>query len=185
MNEILELALWSAMKRGLNVTVAFLACLLFLVFEDSAPEQNFRRESEHSHASFVRHPRMFLNVSPVAIKRVLDALHCAMQCLRDERCLSFNFRVKPGADNKFDCQLLATNKYSCASHLMKPTKEFDYYTVLVSCRDSRTFLSLDNDCSAAGAMHLSWTKYFTDASMACKISRSAGANQKTPACVRK
>ena len=119
------------MKR-LNISALFLACLLLLVFEDSAPEQSFHRGPERSHANYIKHPRVFLDVSPIAIKRVLDALHCAMQCSRNERCLSFNFRVKPGADNKFDCRLLATNKYSCAPHLLKSTKEFDYFTILVS-----------------------------------------------------
>ena len=64
------------MKR-LNISVFFLACLLLLVFQDSVPEQNFHRGPEYSHANFVKHPRVFLNVSPIAIQRVLDALYSA------------------------------------------------------------------------------------------------------------
>ena len=162
--EIPDLVLWSVME-WLSILMAF---LMLLVFENSAPEQNVRRESESAHANFVRHPRVFLDISPIATKRVLDALYCAMQCLRDERCSSFNFKVKPGADNKSDCQLLATNNYSRASHLMKPTKEFDYYTVLVSIEQ----IILSRRPVVCSLRYLEpGINYFTDASMACKIAR--------------
>ena len=114
-----------------NISVFFLTSLLLLVFEDSAPEQNFHRGTDHSHGNFVKHPRVFLDVSPIATQRVLDALYCAFECIGNERCFSLNIKVKPGEDKKRECHLLATGKFS-APHLLYSSEEFDHYSIWVS-----------------------------------------------------
>ena len=118
------------MKR-LSISVVFVACLVILVIKVAAQQQeSLYRGSEHRHANFVEHPRTFLDVSAIAIKRVHDALYCAFNCLRKGRCFSFNVAVFPDADGKYECQLLATDKYS-SSHNLKSTKEFNHHSILV------------------------------------------------------
>ena len=118
------------MKR-LSISVVFIACLVILVIKVAAQQQeSLYRGSEHRHANFVEHPRAFLDVSAIAIKRVHDALYCAFNCLRKGRCFSFNVAVFPDADGKYECQLLATDKYS-SSHNLKSTKEFNHHSILV------------------------------------------------------
>ena len=118
------------MKR-LRISVVFVACLVILVIKVTAQQQeSLYRGPEHRHANFVKHPHTFLDVSPIAIKRVHDALYCAFNCLRKGRCFSFNVAVFPDADGKYECQLLATDKYNSSDNL-KSTKEFNQYSSLV------------------------------------------------------
>ena len=118
------------MKR-LSISVVFVVCLLILVIKVAAQKQeSLYRGSEHRHANFVEHPRTFLDVSPIAIKRVHDALYCAFNCLRKGRCFSYNVAVFPDADDKCECQLLATDKYN-SSHNLKSTQQFNHHSILV------------------------------------------------------
>ena len=118
------------MKR-LSISVFLIVCLVILVIKVTAQQQeNLYRGSEHRHANFVKHPHTFLDVSPIAIKRVHDALYCAFNCLRKGRCFSFNVAVFPDADEKYECQLLATDKYNSTDNL-KSTKEFNHHSILV------------------------------------------------------
>ena len=125
------------MKR-LNISAFFLACLLFLVFEGSAPEQG----ADHCEVRYAKHPRVFLDVSPIAIQRVLDALYCTFLCTDNVRCLSLNVKVKPGADNNLECRLLDTANYS-APHLLNSTEEFDHYSIRVS---GGNMVDISTDC---------------------------------------
>ena len=119
-----------AMKR-LTISVVFVACLVILVIKVTAQQQeSLYRGSEHRHANFVEHPHTSLDVSPIAIKRVHDALYCAFNCLQKCHCFSFNMAVFPDADNKYECQLLATDKYS-SSYDLKSTKQFNHHSILV------------------------------------------------------
>ena len=118
------------MKR-LSISVVFVICLVILVIKVAAQQQeSLYRGPEHRHANFVKHPRTFLDVSPIAIKRVHDALYCAFNCLRKGRCFSFNVAVFPDADGKYECQLLATDKYDSSDNL-KSTKQFNHHSILV------------------------------------------------------
>ena len=117
--------------KHLSISVFLIVCLVILVIKVTAQQQeSLYRGSEHRHANFVKHPRTFLDVSPIAIKRVHDALYCAFNCLRKGRCFSFNVAVFPDADGKYECQLLATDKCNSSDNL-KSTKEFNHHSILV------------------------------------------------------
>ena len=133
------------MKRP-SISVFFIACLLILVIEaTSQPHESLYRTSGERHANFEKHPHTFLDVSAIAIKRVHDALYCALECLRKARCLSFNMAVVLGTDRKYECQLLATDKYSSSNNL-KSTKAFNHHSILVrqikSCLEFINFTEL-------------------------------------------
>lgn len=69
---------------------------------------------------FVAH----LHVKPLAIRRVKFPEVCAQMCLKDERCISFNF-------NKLDerCELLSVN---AESRTLEPSdNQYDDYYQLI------------------------------------------------------
>ena len=121
-----------AMKRLVFPLVCAAFVLIFIMTQVAGQQQeNLYRGPEHRHANFVKHPHTFLDVSPIAIKRVHDALYCAFNCLRKGRCFSFNVAVFPDADGKYECQLLATDKYNSSDNLTS-TKEFNHHSILVT-----------------------------------------------------
>ena len=106
------------MKR-LKISVLFPACLLFLLLEGSAAEQSPYGGTDDCEVKYAKLPRVFLDVSPIAIQRVLDALYCTFLCTDDDRCLSFNVKLKPG---NLECLLIATDEFS-APHLLNVTED--------------------------------------------------------------
>ncbi|CAH3021965.1 unnamed protein product [Porites evermanni] len=54
----------------------------------------------------------YLNVSKVGTFTVYDSLDCTFECLGNPSCLSFNLAAYKGADGKFLCELLSSEKYS-------------------------------------------------------------------------
>ena len=70
------------MKR-LNVSAFFLACLLLPVFEGSAAEPSLHRGPADCEVKYAKFPRVFLDVSPIAIQRVLD-IFFAISCTREK-----------------------------------------------------------------------------------------------------
>ena len=128
------------MKR-LSPSRFFLACFLLQVFEDSETAQNVHRGPEHCEVRYVKHQRVFLDVSPIAIQTVLDALYCTFLCTDNERCLSFNVKQASGAE--LECRLLATDKYSAAPHLLKSSQEFDHYSMRVRAKKRLDTLPVD------------------------------------------
>ena len=118
------------MKR-LSISVVFVVCLVILVIKVAAQQQeNLYRGLEHEHANFVEHLHTILNVSAIILHKVSDALSCAFNCLENARCISYNVAVFPDADGKYECQLLATDKYNSSDNLTS-TKEFNHYSVQV------------------------------------------------------
>ena len=93
-------------------------------------QESLYRGSEHRHANFVEHLHTILNVSATILHKVSDALSCAFNCLENARCISYNVAVFSDADDKYECQLLATDKYNSSGN-MKPSNEFNHYSILV------------------------------------------------------
>ena len=54
----------------------------------------------------------YLNVSKVGTFTVYNSLDCTFECLGNPSCLSFNLAAYKGADGKFLCELLSSEKYS-------------------------------------------------------------------------
>ena len=119
--------------RRCNVAALFLACVAIVGTQASVQPTgswSFASSDERRAKHFQEHPRAVLDVRPIAIKRVLDSLHCAFECLRNERCLSFNIRVKRSQEGEFDCQMLATDMSTSADKL-KPSGEFSHHSSMV------------------------------------------------------
>ena len=119
------------MKR-LVIPLVFAAFVVILItIKVTAQQQeNLYRGPEHRHANFVEHLHTILNVSAIIFHKVSNALSCAFKCLENARCFSFNVAVFPDADGKYECQLLATDKYNSSSDL-KPNNQFNHYSILV------------------------------------------------------
>ncbi|XP_078351944.1 uncharacterized protein LOC144636605 [Oculina patagonica] len=53
----------------------------------------------------------FLNVSTVGTVSVYDVFDCTFECLSNPLCFSVNLAASKGADGKFWCELLSSDKY--------------------------------------------------------------------------
>ena len=60
---------------------------------------------------FVKEEYHFLNVSGIGMFTVYDPFDCALECLSNPLCLSLNLAASKGADGKFWCELLTSDKY--------------------------------------------------------------------------
>ena len=60
---------------------------------------------------FVKEEYHFLNVSGIGMFIVYDTFDCAVECLSNPSCLSLNLAASKGADGKFWCELLTSDKY--------------------------------------------------------------------------
>ena len=60
---------------------------------------------------FVKEEYHFLNVSGIGMFIVYDTFDCALECLSNPSCLSLNLAASQGADGKFWCELLTSDKY--------------------------------------------------------------------------
>ena len=119
------------MKRLVFPLVFAAFVVILITIKVTAQQQeNLYRGPEHRHANFVEHLHTILNVSAIIFHKVSDALSCAFNCLENARCISYNVAVFPDADDKYECQLLATDKYNSSDNLTS-TKEFNHYSVQV------------------------------------------------------
>ena len=107
-------------------------CTVIFITKVTAHEQeSLHRDSEHRHANFVEHRNTILDVRIMKSIEVHDALYCAFVCLGNNRCVSYNSAVFPDANGKFQCQLLATDKYR-SSKSLKSSRKFHHYSIMVS-----------------------------------------------------
>ena len=106
--------------------------ILILVKKVTTHEQaHLHRDSTHRHANFAKRSNTILDVPMITSAAFYDAFYCAFQCLTHDQCISYNSAVFPDADGKFECQLLATDKYR-SSKSLRSSKEFDHYSIKVS-----------------------------------------------------
>ena len=67
--------------------------------------------------------------SVLANIRTRGNIECALACLRNNACLSFNFAIVPDAD-QYTCQLLATDKYR-DPYRFALSEQFHHYAIPV------------------------------------------------------
>ena len=60
---------------------------------------------------FLKNDFHYLNVANTGTFGVTDVFDCTFQCLRLPSCVSVNFASNRGADGKFWCELLSSDKY--------------------------------------------------------------------------
>ena len=72
-----------AMKRP-SISVFFIACFLILVIEATSQQhESLSRTSEERHANFEKHPHTFLDVTAIAIRRVIFSRFSRLPANRD------------------------------------------------------------------------------------------------------
>jgi len=73
-----------------------------------------------------------LNAFPVLANiKTRGNIECALACLRNNACLSFNFAIVPDAD-QYTCQLLATDKYR-DPYRFALSDQFHHYAIPSPC----------------------------------------------------
>ena len=128
---------WSefSFRRAMKLLVTPLVCTVctvILIMKVTAHEQeSLHRDSKHRHANFVEHRNTIFDVRIIKSIEVHDALYCAFMCLGNNRCVSYNSAVFPDANGKFQCQLLASDKYH-SSKSLKSSRKFHHYSIMVS-----------------------------------------------------
>ena len=83
--------------------------LFFLFF--TADFGNWHRR-DIRHAIFIKDESHYLNVARVGTHTVNDIFDCTLRCLGNPYCLSLNMAASKGANGKFWCELLSSEKYS-------------------------------------------------------------------------
>ena len=128
-------SLWLVFLHTMNRLVTPILCAVFIlirVLKSTANQQgNFHRDSKHQHANFVKNGSTVLDVPMITSTAFHDDLDCAFECLTHDQCISYNSAVFPDADGKFECQILATDKYRSSKNL-RSSKEFNHYSIMVS-----------------------------------------------------
>ena len=79
---------------------------------------------------FMKEEYHYLNVSKVGTFTVYHSLDCTFECLGNPSCLSFNLAAYKGADEKFLCELLPSEKYSNPEEY-KRNDSFHHFSVKV------------------------------------------------------
>ena len=94
---------------------------------------NRHNTKDMTSANFEAYPRHVLNISLVAAPaiHVSDKIDCALQCLVNMDCFSFNFAVVPNINGLHVCQLLATDKYNHSNSFLPSPLEFDHFAIMV------------------------------------------------------
>ena len=81
-------------------------------------------------AYFVEEKFSHLNIT-VLVKRVAEnSLPCALSCLNNLACFSFNFAAFPDKAGKFTCEILSADKYNNSEKFL-PSKTFHHFSIVV------------------------------------------------------
>ena len=56
---------------------------------------------------------------------------CALSCVNNPPCFSFNFASSPDADGKYRCELLNEDKYSANPGKLVSSQEYHHYSIKV------------------------------------------------------
>ena len=130
-------------RRMLHVSefVIIWGSLIFLRFRNSAYEQNSllsRQFRNFSSGIFTRDAHRQLAVTKLK-SFVLDGqVNCALRCIGEPQCLSYNLAAYPDADGLYQCDLLATDKYRATAKDFEASAAFHHYSLWVNIK---TFLS--------------------------------------------
>ena len=101
-----------------------------LSFSFLATEFNNLYHPEFLQDIFIKYEYHYLNVTKVGIFTVHNSLGCALKCLGNPFCLSVNLAASKGADGKFWCELLSSEKYSNPK-LYEGNKSSHHLTIMV------------------------------------------------------
>ena len=83
------------------------------------------------YANFFPFPHHKLNSTPIESRTVYGEQDCISACTESSQCRSLNFRTVPGANGKFLCQLLDTDKFNL-SESFNASLDFHHHSFTVS-----------------------------------------------------
>ena len=72
----------------------------------------------------------FLNITALVKRVVEESLSCALSCLDNLACFSFNVAAFPDKAGKFTCEILSSDKYSNSEGFL-PSKTFHHFSIVV------------------------------------------------------
>ena len=123
------MAKYGSRKRLAFYVIFFTFFLAVISVGSSAEAQIIQRGDQERRTKFVKHQGRFLDVVPIRSEKVDDAIACGFVCLENTRCSSLNLATTAD-EGKYECQLLATDKYNSRDQLV-PSDELDHYGVKV------------------------------------------------------
>ena len=88
------------------------------------------------YANFFPFPHHKLNSTPIESRAVYGEQDCIAGCTESSQCRSLNFRTVPGANGKFLCQLLDTDKFNL-SESFNASLDFLHHSFTVSAYDEK------------------------------------------------
>ena len=94
--------------------------------------RGIRRQQGVSYAHFAVHKFHYLQGSPLGSSREVDKFSdCALACLNNPPCFSFNLGLLLTAKGKLSCELLTDDKYSNESRIVR-SQQFHHYSIKVN-----------------------------------------------------
>ena len=109
----------------ISVLLAIPNCVVLTALKD------FRREDKHRSGFFHVMEGFCLSDHILSTHYSESSLICGFLCLRNKRCVSFNFGRRSTSDGKFLCELSNSKAIQFPMDL-KRQGAFDYFTFLVS-----------------------------------------------------
>ena len=71
-----------------------------------------------------------LNIAALVNRVAKNSLSCALSCLNNQACFSFNFAAFPDKAGKFTCEILWSDKYNNSEGFL-PSKTFHHFSIMV------------------------------------------------------
>lgn len=124
------------LTRLCSVQQAFwgpICCLMLLTRSSCTGGHNsFNGNLERNSATFTETLRHYLRTEQILqTDFVYDTFQCALNCLVNVECISFNFKLQAHFGGKHLCELLASDKITSSAYL-EPSAEFHHYSSWVS-----------------------------------------------------
>ncbi|XP_031558286.1 protocadherin-like wing polarity protein stan [Actinia tenebrosa] len=85
-------------------------------------------------ANFVKHRFKYLKVTPFMSSLIPNQKKCQLFCVQNLQCLSLNVAVFPDSDDKFKCELLATDIFNSSSSITNDVN-YNHYSFETKCHD--------------------------------------------------
>ena len=107
--------------------------LLFYFFSADETAVMISREvntRESGFAYFIEEKFSHLNIAALVKRVVENSLSCALSCLNNLACFSFNFAAFPDNAGKFTCEILSSDKFNNSESFL-PSKTFHHFSIVV------------------------------------------------------
>ena len=89
-----------------------LISVLVWLLSPVSPAEGDRANPALAHANFIKHPNTILELVNKRSMDVADQDFCALSCLADASCVSYNVATEPNQAGGYECQVLGEYQYS-------------------------------------------------------------------------